>query len=133
MPIKITNPASLGGSSVESPFVGPVNHTVSIPIPASGLTTAEVDANGFLKPGVPVLRTGALVTAGAVYGVTVEATKIAKSNAAADLTAAGSPEVAVALIGTLNRAIMEDNLGRALTAAEIAGFVAAGSLIKLIA
>lgn len=131
MPIQVTRTGTVDTSPM-NPFVGPVDHTVAIPVPISGLTANEVDANGYLKPGVPLLRSGALVTAGAVYGVTLEPIKVAASNSSTDRTAAGSPEVAVGLIGTVNRAIMESNLGRVLTAAEIAGFSAAGSLIKLL-
>jgi hypothetical protein len=132
MPVRVNAAVTVGGGSVENPFIGPVQRTVAIAVPLSGLTSAEVDANGYIKPGVPLLRTGALVTAGAVWGVTVEATKVANSNSGADLAAGGSPEVAVAVDGAVNRAIMEDNLGRVLTAAEIAGFALAGSTIRLI-
>ncbi len=131
MPTSVTRSAA-SSTAPMNPFVGPVDHTVAIPIPLTGLTANEIDANGYLLPGVPLLRNGALVTGGAVYGVTIEPIKVAASNSTADRTAGGSPEVSVALIGTVNRAIMESNLGRVLTAAEIAGFALAGSLIKLI-
>jgi hypothetical protein len=134
MPIKVNNAVTAGGRSTESPFVGPVDHTVGIVVPITGLTAFEVDKNGRLKPGIPLTRAGGLVGAGvAVYGCTVGTPKVAKSNAAADIAAAGSMEVAVALIGTVNRAILEDSLGRVLTANEIAGFALAGSLLKLLA
>jgi hypothetical protein len=132
MPIRVTQPAA-ADSVYNDPFVGPVQHTVAIPVPLSGLTTAEVDSKGWLKPGVPLTRAGALVgAAAAVYGVTVEAIKVAAGNDAPSLAAAGTVEVAVAQIGILNRAIGEKNLGRVYSANEIAGFALAGSLIKLI-
>lgn len=133
MPIRVNNAVTTGGSSVEPPWVGRIDHVVAIPIDVTALTSDEVDENGYLKAGVPFLRTGLLVTAGAVYGCVYENTKVAASNDAADLAAAGSPHVSLVLIGALNRAVLEDNLGRALTAAEIAGFGLAGSLIKLLA
>lgn len=73
------------------------------------------------------------VTAPAVYGVTTGPAKVAVTNAVGDLAAAGTVEVTVATMGQVNRAILEDNLGRVLTAAEIAGFSVAGSLLKLLA
>lgn len=133
MPINSTSNTANAGTTPINPFIGPVNHTVPIVVPLSGLTTAEVDLNGYLKPGVALARSGALVGSGVVvYGVTVESIKVAASNSSADLAAGGSPEVAVGRIGLVNRKIMEDNLGRVLTAAEIAGFALAGSLISLV-
>jgi hypothetical protein len=132
MPIKVSNPAA-EDSTYQSPWVGPVDHTVSIAVPMSGLTAAEVDSKGYLKPGVPLTRAGALVgAAAAVYGVTLEPLKVANGNTAPDLAAAGTQDVAVGLIGTLNRAIGESNLGRVYNANEVAGFALAGSLIKLL-
>jgi hypothetical protein len=133
MPITVNNAVTVGGKSVESPFVGPVNHTIGIAVPITALTNKEIDAYGRLKAGVPFLRSGALVTAGAVYGCSVGTPKVAKSNSAADIAAAGTVEVAVALIATVNRAILEDNLERVLTAAEIAGFAIAPCTVKLLA
>lgn len=129
MPLAITTTA--GGTNYASPFVGPVDHVVHIKIDISGLTTDEVDADGYLKPGVPFLSTGLLVTAGAVYGVTIEAAKVAADNASATLAAATDVLIACATHGIVNRDIAEDNLGRAYAAAEIAGFAAAGSTLKL--
>jgi hypothetical protein len=122
MPIRKTSLLT-AGNVVASPWVGPMDHPISIAVPISGLTTAEIDDNGYLKPGVPLLRTGALVTAGKVFGCVIEATKVAASNSSADRTAAGTVEVTVGLIGTINRKVLEDILGRTLTAPEIAGFV----------
>lgn len=133
MPVSYTKKAQ-GGTDYGSPFVGPINYTLGINVPISGLTTAEVDATGVLKPGVPLLRTGALVstTGQVIFGCVAEATKVAASNASADLTAAGTKEVAVVLIGCLSRDLVEDILGRALSANEVSALAAAGSLIKLL-
>lgn len=127
MPQFIT--ASGGGTGYASPFVGKFR-TVHVKLDLSGMTTAEVDADGVLKPGVPLTSAGILVGAGAafVYGVTVEAAKVAPDNANLGTDA----DVLVAVgIGTVNRDIAEDNLGRAYTADEIAGFDRAGSKCTL--
>lgn len=132
MPIRVTNPAA-ADQVYANPFVGPVNHTAQIQVNVTALTSAEIDAKGYLKPGVPFLLTGALVTAGAVFGVTMEPIKVANGNAAGDISAASAAfELAVGTIGQINRAVAEDNLGRAYTTAEIAGFALAGSTLKLL-
>lgn len=133
MPITIKK--TTGGEDHANPFVGPVNHPATQRIDVSALTTDEVDQNGYLKPGVPFKSGGVLLdgTVGEfVWGCVIEATKVADSNAAADLAAATDIDVALAVIGVVNRDIVEDNLGRALTANEIAGFGAAGSLLRLL-
>jgi hypothetical protein len=109
-----------------------VNHTAHVKVDVSALTTAEVDTYGYIKPGVPLLQTGLLVTAGYVFGVTIEPIKIAASNSSTDLGAATDCFVAVATIAQVSQDIIEDNLGRALTTAELAGFDLAGSKIALI-
>lgn len=124
-----------GAHDYGSPFLGPVLYTVGINVAISGMSTAEVDANGVLKPGVPLQRAGTLVSAVSqtVWGCVAEAKKVAKTNATADLTAAGTKEVPVVLIGAINRDILEDILGRALTANEVAAFgPQQGSLIRLV-
>ncbi len=107
--------------------------TDHVKIDVSGLTVDEVDAAGYLKPGVPFSKTGVLVTAGFVYGVTIEPIKITTPNPTNATLAAitADPFVACGVMGLVNRDIVEDNLGRALTAAEIAGFDAAGSKLHL--
>jgi hypothetical protein len=121
------------GTHYGSPFIGPVNHTVQLRINPSTLTTAEVDADGRLKPGVPFAADGTLVGAAeAVYGVSYEFPKVAAGNTAPDLAAATAADVAVATIAQVNRDQVEANLGRALTAAELAGFALAGSHLVLV-
>lgn len=128
MPLRITNTA--GGTSYANPLVGGVDHVDHVKLDVSGMTTAEVDADGYLKPGVPLTKAGILVASGFVYGITFEAVKIADNNAglASDTS---DPLIAVAVVGLVNRDIVEDNLGRVLAAAEIAGFDAAGSKLAL--
>lgn len=123
-----------GGSIYPNPLVGPVNHTHAIAVNIAALTTAEVDARGYLKPGVIFAADGTLVGIAPDYafGITVEPLKVATGNTAAELTAAGVVDVALATIGQVNRAVVEDILGRVLTADEIAGFTRAGSTLKLL-
>ena len=134
MPLS-TKVTSSEGKTYGNPFIGPINHVDSVRLDVSGLTTAEVDANGYLKPGVPLLATGLLVTAPATiaHGVTIEPIKVAASNSAADIAAGVDIDVGLGQIGLVSRAICEDNLGRVLTANEIAALAIAGSLLKLIA
>lgn len=132
MPMSITTTA--GGIGYGNPFIGGVNHPAQIKVDVSGLTTDEVDQFGYLKPGVPLTKTGVLVGSGAfVYGVTIEAQKIVPDNPTNTTLAAvtADPIIAVNTVGHVNRDVIEDNLGRALTADEIAGFDAAGSKIAL--
>lgn len=126
---------AVAGQGYGRPFRGKVEHTAQIPINVTALTTAEVDADGYLKPGVPFEADGTLIlaAAGIVFGVSIEPIKVAKSNSAPDLAAASAAfQIGLGTIGQVNRAIIEDNLGRVLTANEIAGFGLAGSLIKLL-
>lgn len=132
MPIIVS--ATTGGTSYASPFVGPTNHVVHVKVDLSGLTTDEVDANGYLKPGVPLTSAGILVAAGAVFGVTVEATRLPVTVPPTNTTLAAETAdclVAIATHGIVCRDAAEDDLGRAYTAAEIAGFAAAGSRLTL--
>lgn len=131
MPIRITNTA--GGTGYGNPFVGPADHTTHVKVDISGMTNKEIDAYGYLKPGVPLRETGVLLGSGhLVFGVTVEAQKIIADNESATIAAGTDCFVAVGTIGQVNQDIIEDNLGRALTADEIAGFNLAGSKIVLL-
>lgn len=122
---------NVAGSGYMSPFVGPAEHPVQISVNIANLTTFEVDSNGYIVSGTPLNAAGALVTTGAVYGVIPESVRVANSNAAADLTAAGTVDVAVIVLGLINRHIAEANLGRAYTAAELTGFATAPCGVKL--
>jgi hypothetical protein len=130
-PMSHKKDATMVGKSIESPFVGPFDHTVSVPVDLSALTNKEIDRNGYLKPAVPLTKAGILVTAGAVYGVTIEPIKVAADNADATIAALGTVDIAIALDAQINQDIAEDILERAYTAAELAGFVAAGSRLIL--
>jgi hypothetical protein len=132
MPIRINQFSGGGDGFYGSPFLGPVDHVYPIQVDLSALTDDEIDAYGYLKPGVPLTRLGALLAATeAVHGVTVEAMKVADDNEAGTIAALGTIDVPVATEGTINRDIAEDILGRAYTADEIAGFDLGGSKFTL--
>lgn len=132
-PIRITQVSYTPAKDYGNPLVGPIDHTVAVPVTLSTMTTREIDAKGFLRPGIPLTKAGAKITAGvAVFGVTVEVIKVADNNAAATIAALGVQNVAVATIGQVNRAIAEDNLEAAYTADEVAGFNLAGSKLVLL-
>ena len=134
MPMSVTSQA--GGAVHPNPFVGPINHTVSMPVDVSGLTTAEVDEFGYLKPGVLFKIVGGLAvladgTAGEyIFGANVEAVKVAPDNSnLAGVT--NDIEISLGMFLLVNRDILEDALGRALTANELAAAAAAGSHVVI--
>lgn len=127
--IRTTTPA---GDAYPSPILGPSHYLQTVRVDISGLTTDEVDENGWLKPGVPFTRAGLLVGAGdVVFGVTPEAVQVATSNASGVLAAAADCDVGVLVIGIVQREVAEDILGRVYTDDELAGFEAAGCLLSL--
>ncbi len=67
-----------------------------------------------------------------VFGVTIGAQVVADGNTSALLDAAGNIDIALARICLAQRAVIEDNLGRALTANEVLGFRAEGSQCALV-
>lgn len=130
MPIRISSTS--GGTMYGNPFVGEKLGPVAVVVDVSALTTDEVDEHGYLKAGVPLTINGALIGAAntAVVGIVPEAIKIADSNT--DLASVTTdPFVTIYTIGAVNRDIIEDNLGRALTADEVAGLNGAPSRIVL--
>lgn len=130
MAIRITTVA--GGTNYANPLVGPAQQTAHVKLDVSGMTTAEVDTDGYLKPGVLLTKLGILVGAGPAFpfGVVMEPIKIADNNTglASDTT---DPLVAVCTHGIVNRDLAEDNMGRAYNANEIASFDLAGSHLTL--
>src|ERR1043165_7609111 len=123
MPMSITTVA--GGTGYGNPFIGGVNHPAQIKVDVSGLTTDEVDQFGYLKPGVPLTKTGILVGASPafVYGVTFEAQKIVPDNPTNTTLAAvtADPIITVGVVGHVNRDVIEENLGPQLTSERVAG------------
>lgn len=137
--LRINNAVTAEGQNFHSPFNGDIDHTRQVPILASGFTAFEVTPLGYLKPGVPIGTTiagmAAALAAGTartllgaaasiVEGVTFEAVRIAKSNSVADLAAAGTVQIVIGQ-GEVTRRRIEEMLGRALTANELAGFAPA--------
>lgn len=130
MPIGITNTA--GAGTYGNPFVGPAAGPLHVQVDISALTAREVDARGYLKPGVVLTRGGLLpgLSNTDVVGVVPEAIKIADGNTAlAGVTA--DPFVVVYTIGMVNRDVIEDNLESAMSANEIAALDTAPSRIVL--
>lgn len=125
MPVRVTNTA--GGQAYGNPFVGSPGPTTNLKIDVSTLTTAEVDTDGYLKPGVPFQSTGALVSGASqvIHGVTMEPIKIADGNTAL-AGDTSDPIIGVVTSGLINRDLAEDNLGRAYSANEIAALAAGG-------
>ncbi|MCA1571306.1 MAG: hypothetical protein LC798_13500 [Chloroflexi bacterium] len=106
----------------------------AVTVDVSALTTREIDAQGYIKPGVVLKQNGTLVGVGeAAFGIVVEPKKIptADDNEAATLTAATDFRLPVAVYGIVNRAVVEDNLGGALTADELAGLKGAGCRLQV--
>lgn len=140
MPIRVRD-LGVAGKVYSNPFRGKADYTHQMAVDITALTAAEVDAYGYLKPGVPLQKTGALVSAPGqvIFGVVPEALNVLNLNVmnpdtfANALAAAGVQQIAVVTIGQVNKAIIEENLGRALTADELAAFAAAGCTIKLLA
>jgi hypothetical protein len=131
MPIRVSPPVG-GGRIQPIPFVGPINHPVSVRVDVSALDNTLVDQNGYLKSGVMLARTGVPVAGAALkYGAVIEATKVAEGNSTAALEAARDIDVAVAVICVINRAILEDSLGRVLTADELASPAGSSPIVLL--
>lgn len=133
MPIRIES-TSQEVKTYGNVFLGPVDHQYQLLIDLSSLTTREIDALGYLKPGVPFTRLGALVGADPafVYGVTFEPIKVADDNETATIAALADQWVGVGVIGAVIQDIAKFNLGSDYTANEIAGFDRAGSKIVLL-
>lgn len=138
MPLEIKN--YVGDSGYASPLVGPVNHTRHGKVDLSTLTIAEVDADGFLKPGVILKESGGLlIPIGGVAGIPLLVPEATKLNLAAalpptDVTLAaetGDHLIGVVVHGQVNRDIAEDNMGRVYNAFELASFPLAGSQLSL--
>lgn len=123
-----------GDKVYDNVFVGPMDHPATVRVTPSVLGAANIDAHGYIPQGFPFAKDGTTVTAGdPVFGCTIEPVKVANSNSTADVAAASTAmDVTVGTHGQVNRDILEDNLGRALTAAEAAGFALAGSHLSLL-
>lgn len=131
MPMSVKD-LGVEGEVYANPVIGKADHTAPVLVDVSALTAAEVDEDGYLIPGVVLKRNGTVIAAPVAaatpgYGIVHEAVKVADSNVAGVLAVADNVTVAVVTIGQVNRAIIEDNLARALNANELAAFDQAGS------
>lgn len=115
-------------------FVGPVDHTVAVPVLLTAMTNKEIDDQGYLKPYIPFTKAGALIpnTTTLIFGVSVEHIKVAADNAAGTIAALGTIDVTVGFFCAVNRAVAEDVLDRAYNANELAGFLLAGTHVVLL-
>lgn len=133
MPITVQETA--GGVGYGNPLVGPPGPFTHIKLDVSGLTTDEVDADGYLKPGVLFASDGTLVgAADFAYGIVTEAIKLPITLPRTNTTLGnetGDPLIAVCTSGLINRDVAEDNMGRAYTADELDGIVTAGSQFSI--
>lgn len=120
MPLSFTSTA--GGTGYADIRVGHVDQHQTL-IDVSGLAAA-VDADGYLPPGLPLDATGNPVGAAedayAILGP--EAVKLGAADHFGNAI----------LGGVLNRDMIEDNLGRALTVDELAGIASGMPQIRLI-
>lgn len=120
MPISFTTTS--GGTAYADIRVGHVDQHQCL-IDVSALSGA-VDADGYLPPGLPLDATGGPV------GTSEDAFAIV-GPAPVKLLAADHFGNAI-MGGVLNKDMIEDNLGRALTADELAGIASGMPQIKLI-
>lgn len=125
------------GTTMYGPvFVGPARGLQQVVVDISELTINEVDADGYLKPGVPFKVDGTLAdgTSGEyIYAVNPEPIQIVTYTPTNTLLTAdtGVVHIGMGTAGEINRDVAEDNMGRAYTANELAAFLAAGSMIRL--
>ena len=134
--LKITKTA--GTTVYGAPFVSGPYGLQEVVVDVSELTTAEVDADGYLKPGVPFKKDGTVLdgTSGEyVYAVNPEPQPLqlatippTDASLAADTS---TVPLGMGTIGEVNRDIAEDCMGRAYNANELAAFDKAGSHISL--
>jgi hypothetical protein len=133
-PIVKTTAGATGYGKV---FVGTPGPPMHVKVDLSGLTIGEVDADGNLKPGVPLTSAGVLVGANAIAAIVIsEPTPLNLGTIPPTNTTLGSETgdhlVAGFTSGLLNLDVIEDNLGRALTSDEKAGLdTIAGSRFRL--
>lgn len=117
-----------------APFIDMGNGRAAVRLAAGAFTVNTIDAQGYLKAGTPLTRAGILpgVAPAFVYGSVVEPVKVADGNSAPQVAAAIVQTVGVTLDAVVNLAALEDVLGRALTADELAAYDRAGSQTTLV-
>ena len=122
MPIEFTSTAG-GTGYIDIRVAGDVHGIHQGLVDVSEVTGVD-DADGYLPPGLPLTATGDPVGVGEdAYGVIgPEAVKVGGADHFANMI----------FSGVLNRDAIEDNLGRALTADELAGIISGCPQIRLI-
>lgn len=128
---------TVGGTTYAPVFIGDILGMQQVVVDVSTLTIDEVDADGYLKPGVPFQKDGTLISGGGqfVYAVNPEPQNlrldtIPPTNVSLAADTKTWP-LGMGTGGEINRDVAEDMLGRAYTANELAAFNAAGSMIHL--
>lgn len=136
MPMNIKK--TVGGSTYAPVFIGMILGMQQVVVDVSELTTDEVDADGWLKPGVAFKKDGTLCdgTGGEfVYAVNPEPQNLHLDTIPPTNTSLGNDTktypLGMGTGGEVNRDVAEDNMGRAYNANELAAFNAAGSMIHL--
>lgn len=128
--INVTTPAS---DFYTNAFYGkPPGGIISLTIDPDVLDGTDfVDSDGYIRPGTPFQKDGTLADGAAQPAAYVVpyAVKIAKSNATADLTAATNNSIGVATGGNISKSAVEANIGRVLTADEIANIESTGRFL----
>lgn len=132
MPLRsatLTSPGNVYGR----PFDGPTDNFAQGVIDITALTADEIDSFGYIKPGVPVRQVSAGVfglVSGAgqsIFGIVPEYLKVAAGNDSTSIAAASAAfPIGIVTICSVRRGIIEENLGRVLSADELAAFAAAG-------
>lgn len=134
MPMHVKKTA--GGTTYGPVFNGDILAMEQVLVDVSELTTDEVDADGWLKPGVPFKQDGTLADgSGHIYAVNPEPQNlrldtVPPTNASLAADTKTWP-LGMGTMGTVNRDVIEDNLGRALTANELTAFATAPCKINL--
>jgi hypothetical protein len=134
MPMRVKKTA--GDTTYAPVFLGEILAMEQVLIDVSELTTAEVDADGWLKPGVPFKQDGTLADgSGHIYAVNPEPQDLFLATVPpTDVSLAADTKtfpLGMGTMGTVNRDVIEDNLGRALTANELTAFATAPCKINL--
>ena len=75
---------------------GTAKGMISIPVDLTQFTNKEIDADGYLKPGIPLDRLGVMIAGSPafVFGVTTEHRKVADDNESATIAALGTEDAA---------------------------------------
>lgn len=121
MPMSVTK--SAGGDSYPNPFLGHIDHSVAIDVNIANLTTDEVDAHGWLKPGVPLTAAGALLAAptASVPGATVAAgTNVGAATVGMYQGRFGAPAETITITAT---ATGGNGVGKASVVGSVSGYI----------